>query len=329
MHGGGDGDVFLTGATGFVGSHILDALLDSGHRVRALSRTRGAVPHRDGVIEVVGDITRAGDLVRPMHGCRWLVHTAALYSFAPHQRSLMASTNVAGTAGVLEAARLAGIERAVVTSSSATVGPARGGRPASEADHADVDGRSAYHDSKIAAERAALAARLPSVLVLPTAPVGTRDHKPTPTGAALLTFLRGRVAAGIRGGLNVVAVTDVAAAHVAALHAGVPRRRYLVGGENLTFDELWARLGAMSGRRPPRRHMPRALPLAAAWADEARCRLTRSQPVVPLEGVRMAGHHMFVASPRAELELGVRSTSVDTALESAVRWYTDNGYVAA
>jgi dihydroflavonol-4-reductase len=329
MRGEGGGDVFLTGATGFVGSHILDALLDSGHRVRALSRTRGAVPHREGVSEVVGDVTRAGALAREMHGCRWLVHTAAVYSFAPHQRSLMASTNVAGTVGILEAARLAGIERAVVTSSSATVGPAHGGRPATEADHADVDGRSAYHDSKIAAERAALAARMPVVLVLPTAPVGTRDHKPTPTGAALLTFLRGRVRASIRGGLNVVAVEEVAAAHVAALHTGVPRRRYLVGGENLTFDELWARLGAISGRRAPRRHMPRAVPLAAAWVDEARCRLTRAQPVVPLEGVRMAGHRMFIASRRAELELGVPRTSVDSALERAVRWYADNGYLAA
>ena len=250
--------------------------------------------------EVVGDVTQAGELVDAMRGCAALIHTAAAYSFAPAERARIRATNVAGTAGILEAARLAGVERAVVTSSSATVGPARAGRPATEADRADEDGHSAYHNSKIAAERAALAARLPAVVVLPTAPVGARDWKPTPTGAAVLTFLRGRVLASVDGGLNVVAVTDVARAHVAALQRGQPGRRYLVGGENLSFDELWARLGAVSGRRPPRRHMPHAVALLAALVDEARCRvITGAQPVVPLEGARMARHHMYVESRRA------------------------------
>ena len=199
-----------------------------------------------------------------------------------------------------------------------------------EDDHADVCGQSAYHDSKIAAERVTLAARLPTVLVLPTAPVGARDHRPTPTGGALLTFLRGRVVGSVRGGLNVVAVEDVAAAHVAALQRGEPRRRYLVGGENLSFDELWARLGRIAGRRPPRRHLPRLVPLAAAYADELRCRLVPgATPVVPLEGVRMAAHRMFVDGGRARRELGVVPSSVDGALERAVRWYRANGYLAA
>ncbi len=323
-------EVFLTGASGFIGGHILDALIDAGYPVRALVRGAGQLVARPGLREVTGDVTRAGDLVGALRGCRLLVHCAAAYSFAPGERSRIAATNVGGTTGILEAARLAGVKRAVVTSSSATVGPARGGRPATEDDHADVDRGSAYHDSKIAAERAALAARLPVVLVLPTAPVGPRDWKPTPTGAALLTFLRGRVVASVDGGLNVVAVQDVARAHVAALERGQAGRRYLVGGENLSFDELWARLGAASGRRPPQRRMPHAAALLAGWADEARCRLIPgSQPVVPLEGVRMARHRMYVASRRAADELGVAPTSVDAALESAVRWYRDHGYAAA
>ena len=323
-------EVFLTGATGFIGGHILDALLDAGHEVRALVRTPGTLAPRPGLTLVVGDVTRAGALRREMEGCRYLVHSAAAYSFAPGERARMQATNVLGTAGMLEAARLAGVERAVVTSSSATVGPARQGRPASEADHADVTGGSAYHDSKIAAERAALAARLPSVLVLPTAPVGPGDHRPTPTGQALLTFLRGRVLAGVDGGLNVVAVEDVARAHVAALTRGQPRRRYLVGGENLTFDALWSLLSAISGRRAPRRTMPHALPLLAALVDEARCRVVRgATPVVPLEGVRMARHRMFVQSRRAADELGVVATGVDAALERAVGWYREHGYIGA
>lgn len=323
-------EVFLTGATGFIGAHVLDALLEAGHPVRALVRAPGALSRRTGVTEVVGDVTRAGELVAAMRGCRAVIHTAAAYSFAPAERARIRSTNVAGTAGILEAARLAGVQRAVVTSSSATVGPARAGHAATEEDHADEHGHSAYHDSKIASERVALAARLPAVLLLPTAPVGPRDWKPTPTGAALLTFLRGRVLASVDGGLNIVAVADVARAHVAALERGQPRRRYLVAGENVSFDELWRKLGAVSGRRPPRRRMPHAAALLAAIVDEARCRvMPGAQPVVPLEGARMARHHMYVESSRVRDELGVNTTSVDVALEASVRWYRDNGYVAA
>ncbi len=323
-------DVYLTGGTGFIGGHVLDALLEHGHSVRALVRTPGALGVRAGVTEVVGDVTQAGHLVDSMRGCRALVHTAAAYSFAPADRARIRATNVAGTAGILEAARLAGIERAVVTSSSSTVGAARGRQPATEDDHADEHGHSAYHDSKIASERAALAARLPAVVILPTAPVGARDWKPTPTGAALLTFLRGRVLASIGGGLNIVAVGDVARAHVAALERGRPRRRYLVGGENVSFDQLWSKLAALSGRRAPRHRMPYAAALLAALVDEARCRvMTGRQPVVPLEGVRMSREHMYVDSSRAAQELGIVTSSVDSALEDSVRWYRDHRYVAA
>ena len=323
-------EVLLTGATGFIGGHVLDALFDAGYGVRALVRSPGRLGARPGLRRIEGDVTRAGELVAQIRGCRFLVHCAAAYSFAPRQRGRMMETNVSGTSGILEAARLAGVERAVVTSSSATVGPARAGRLASEDDHADVHGRSAYHDSKILAERAALAARLPSVLILPTAPVGPGDWKPTPTGAALLTFLRGRMLASVAGGINVVAVGDVARAHVAALERGEPRRRYLVAGENLSFDELWRRLGSASGRRAPSLRMPHSAAMAAGLADELRCRVLRdAQPVVPLEGVRMSRQRMFVSSRRAADELGVGPSDVNSALAGAVRWYRDHGYVAA
>lgn len=324
-------EVFLTGATGFIGRHVLDALLAAGYRVRALVRsTSRPLPSLPRLQQAPGDLLRPGELAHQMEGCRYLVHVAALYAFAPRQRRDIWTTNVRGCAAVLEAARIAGVERAVVTSSSATVGPARGERPADENDWApeEADGVSAYHHSKIEQERVALAARVPTVLVLPTAPIGPGDWKPTPTGKMVVDFMRGRMFASLGGGLNVAPVEDVAQAHVLALRLGQPRARYLVGGENLSLAELWRRLAMICGRKAPTHRVPYALALALGWADEVRCRVTPgvATPVAPLEGVRMARHNMFVCCERAKTELGYAPTSVTDALERAVRWYRDNGY---
>src|SRR5260370_9619502 len=148
-----------------------------------------------------------------MIGCRYLVHVAALYSFSPGMRHKMFATNVRGCAGVLEAAHLAGIERAVITSSSSTVGPSYGGRPATEDDWDVEAGPSAYHRSKLQQARVALAAQVPAVLVLPTAPIGPGDWKPTPTGQRWWDFMPGLIFPTLGGVLNVVAVEDVARAH--------------------------------------------------------------------------------------------------------------------
>ncbi|MBV9282050.1 MAG: NAD-dependent epimerase/dehydratase family protein, partial [Chloroflexi bacterium] len=262
------GEVFLTGATGFVGGHVLDALLDAGFRVRALVRPGSRLPAAvDHCRVVVGDLRGPGPLARAMEGCDYLVHVAGLYAFAPRERRDLQVTNVRGCAGLLEAARLAGVRRAVVTSSSATVGPARDGRPASEADWADEhEAASSYHRSKVQEERAALAAQLPVVLILPTAPVGPRDRKPTPTGKMVLDFMRGRIFASLPGGLNLVPVEDVARAHARALLLGTPGERYLIGGENLSLRELWERLAAICGRRPPARELPYGVALGIGWA---------------------------------------------------------------
>ena len=323
-------DVFLTGATGFIGHHVLDALLAAGYRVRALVRpTSRALPPLAGCQPVVGDLARPGELAQQMAGCRYLVHVAALYAFSPRQRRDVWATNVRGCAGVLEAAHTAGVERAVVTSSSATVGPAHGESPADERDWAaESDPRSAYHHSKLQQERVALSARTPTVLVLPTAPIGPGDWKPTPTGKMVVDFMRGRIFASLGGGLNVVAVEDVARAHVLALQFGLPRERYLAGGENLSLAQLWERLAVICGRKAPTRRIPYALALTFGWADELRCWLAPgvATPVAPLEGVRMARHNMYVRCDRAKTELGYAPTPVTGALERAVRWYRDNGY---
>jgi dihydroflavonol-4-reductase len=330
----GTGDeVFLTGASGFVGSHVLRALLAAQYRVRALVRPGSRpLPPLDGCTAVWGDVLRSGDLVQHMIGCRYLVHVAALYSFSPGTHQKMFATNVRGCAGVLEAARLAGIERVIVTSSSSTVGPSYEGRPATEDDWDVEAGSSAYHRSKLQQARVALAARVTVVLVLPTAPLGPGDWKPTPTGKMVVDFMRGRIFATLGGGLNVVAVEDVARAHVLALQYGRPGERYLVGGENISLSQLWARLAQICGRTAPTVRIPFRLALTLGWVDELRCRLFRkgtggvAAPLIPLEGVRMARHHMYVSSAKAHSELGYEATSVTAALERAVRWYRDNGY---
>ena len=330
--GAGD-EVFLTGATGFVGSHILRALLAAQYRVRALVRPGSRpLPSLDGCTVVWGDILRSGDLSQHMVGCRYLVHAAALYSFSPGMREKTFAANVRGCAGVLEAAHLAGIERVVVTSSSSTVGPSYGGRPANEDDWDVEDGSSAYHRSKLQQARVALAAQIPVILVLPTAPLGPGDWKPTPTGKMVVDFMRGRIFATLGGGLNVVAVEDVARAHILALQYGRPRERYLVGGENMSLSQLWERLAHICGRTAPAVHIPFRLALTLGWADELRCQLFRKgtggmgAPLIPLEGVRMARHHMYASSAKAQSELGYETTSITAALERAVRWYRDNGY---
>ena len=321
--------VFLTGATGFIGGHVARELLNEGFSVRALVRDRhGPLDFLAGCELVRGDLLRPADLLGALDGCRYLMHSAALYTFAPSRRRDVWRTNVDGTASLLEAARLVGVERAVVTSSSAVVGPARGDRLATEADSADShDGISAYHHSKVQQETVVLRAQVPAVLVLPTTPVGPADRKPTPTGKMIVDYMRGRIFASLPGGMNTVAVEDVAKAHIAALRHGQLGERYLVGGENLSLAELWTRLASVCDLPAPTRQIPYIVASAFGWADEIRCRIfPDQQPLAPLEGVRMARHNMFVDASRARRELGVEPTPVDEALERAVRWFRDNGY---
>jgi dihydroflavonol-4-reductase len=258
------------------------------------------------------------------------MHVAALYSFAPADRGALSRVNVLGTAGLLEAARLAGVELAVVTSSSAAVGPAAAGRPATERDWEVSAGVSAYHRSKVEQERAAVAAQLPVVRVLSTAPVGPGDWRPTPTGRLVVDFLRGRmVVRPPAGGLNLVPVEDAARGHVLALERGRPGERYLLGGQNLTLDQVWDLLGPICGRQVPRVRIPYAAAVALAWTDELRCRAwSGAQPVVPLEGVRMSRHEMHVDGARAAAELGYEAGPIQPALERAVGWYRAHGYAA-
>ena len=222
----------------------------------------------EGAEIVSGDLNRPGALAHALDGCRYLVHCAAQYSFGPRDRTAMRRTNVLGTEGLFAAAHLAGVERAVLTSSSATLDGET---------HAFTSHELDYHASKIVQERGAFASRLPTVAVLPTAPVGTGDWKPTPTGAMIVDFMRGKMIARppASGGMNLVDVEQVAQAHVAALERGAIGERFVIGGENFSFDALWDLLAELTGRAAPRMRAPVPLMYAAAWFDEARCRVSR------------------------------------------------------
>lgn len=319
------GDVFMTGASGFVGSHVLQALLARGYRVRALMRD-GAAAMPPGVVSVSGDLRAPASLVPALRGCRFLVHTAALYSFSPRDGETIAEVNIRGTEGILEAARIAGIERSVVTSSSSALAPAAGSRPVDERSWAEPRSGLTYHGSKLLQERAALSADTPVITVLPTAPVGPGDRRPTPTGAIILDLLRGRIPATLRGGMNVVAVEDVATAHVLALELGRPRERYIAGGVNLSLAELWRLIARAAGRRSRTFPLPYAVAAAAARVDGIRVRIAGGVPAIPIEGVHMGRLQMYSSSAKAVNELGYRPTSVGAAIDRAVGWYRANGY---
>ena len=318
--------VFLTGGSGFVGSHVLRELLAAGYAVRALART--ADPRLHGADVVTGDLQHPGEFARAMDGCRYVVHCAALYSFAPSDRAAVRRVNVTGTAGVVEAARVVGVERVVLTSSSATLGASEDGRPRTEADWASEGAASSYHHSKLEQERAAFAGRVPLIALLPTAPIGPGDWKPTPTGQMVVDFARGKMAAlPPRGGLNLVPVEDVARAHVTALQRGRAGERYILGGENLLLDDVWALLSQATGKPMPRMRVPDAFLFAIASADELRCRANKgAQPAVPLEGVRMSRERMFADSSKAQRELDFRPGPVHQALQRAVGWYREHNY---
>lgn len=331
----------MTGASGFVGSHVVRALLDAGYQVRALARGNSLPQQVDWIVKsdepglelVDGDMLAAGKLTRAIDGCRYVVHAAALYSFAPRDRDRIHAVNVVGTEGLMIAAYLAGVERVVLTSSSATIGHEHQGKAADETSYPErvitrKSLRGDYHNSKLEQERAAFAGRVPVVSVLPTAPVGPGDWKPTPTGKMVRDFMHGKITARApgHGGLNLVAVEDVAKMHVAALTKGRPGERYVIAGENLSMDQIWQTLSEITGKPMPSWRAPYALALAAAYVDEVRCRLNpTATPLVPLEGVRMSRDRMYADPAKAQRELGYKTTSVRNALERAAAWYRERG----
>ncbi|NJK99802.1 MAG: NAD-dependent epimerase/dehydratase family protein [Spirulinaceae cyanobacterium SM2_1_0] len=318
--------VFLTGATGFIGANLARLLCDRGCTVRALVRPGSSRVALQGLnLELVAGDLLAPNLAELMQGCQALFHVAAHYSLWQRDRAALHSSNVLGTRHILAAARAAGVERTVYTSSVAAIGVRPGGQPADETYQSPPDQLiGAYKQSKYWAEQvahAAVAAGQDLVIVNPSTPIGPWDCKPTPTGATILRFLRGQMPAYVNTGLNFIDVRDVAAGHWLAWQKGQTGDRYILGGQNWTLAEFLQQLAAATGHPAPQRQVPLWLPLAVAWVDERLLAPLGKQPSVPLDGVRMAAQAMYYDASKARRELGLPQSSLPEAVRAAVHWF--------
>lgn len=325
---------FVTGATGFLGSHVARVLCEEGARLRLLVRATSNLRNLQGFSAetVTGDLRDPGSLEKAISGCDTVFHVAADYRLWVRDPEEMYRSNVEGTRALLSAARKNGVRRIVYTSSVATIGFTSNGETADEdspVSLADMIGH--YKRSKFMAEQVALEAGrsgMHVVTVNPTTPVGEGDVKPTPTGRIVVDFLRRKFPAYVETGLNLVDVRECARGHVAALEKGKSGQRYILGGENLTLKEILDKLAHITGLPSPKVKLPYIFAFATGVIDETITgRMLNKEPRATVDAVRMGKKMMFASSAKAERELGWKIVGVDEALGRAVEWFRANGYV--
>ncbi len=326
---------FVTGATGFLGSHVARQLLARGAELRLLVRPTSRLENiADLPAErVVGDLRDADSLRKGMNGCEFVFHVAADYRLWSLNRQELYDSNVEGTRNVLDAARDSGVRRVIYTSSVATMGFGNNGVLTDERSPVSLANMIGdYKRSKFMAEQLVLDAGQAGqnvVMVNPTTPVGERDIKPTPSGQIVVDFLKKKFPAYVDTGLNLVDVIDCAEGHLLAMEKAQPGERYILGGENLTLKQILDKLGAMTGLPSPKVKVPYGVALAAgAWGSLVVGGMMKREPRATIEAVQMSRKKMFVTSSKAERELGWDWRPVDDALRRAVEWFRANGYAA-
>jgi dihydroflavonol-4-reductase len=325
--------VLVTGATGFVGWHVARQLLGRGQRVRALvrdpARSAKALTELQGIETVLGDLRDEDSLARAVAGCGAVYHVAADYRLWAPRPEEMYRSNVDGTRSLLAAAQKAGVDRCVYTSTVGCIGMRKGDLGSEDTSAGLEEMQGPYKRSKFLAEKIALqfAERgFPVVIVNPTAPVGDHDFRPTPTGKIVVDFLRGAMPAYLDTGLNVVYVGDVAAGHLLACERGRVGERYILGGENLTLQQIFGELEEVTGRPAPKTRIPYAMAYAAGMASTGWAAVTGQEPRAPLDGVRMARKKMWVRHDKAARALGYSAGPAVEALRRAAEWFQANGY---
>jgi dihydroflavonol-4-reductase len=324
----------VTGATGFVGAAVARALINAGWQVRVLARAGSDRGNLQGLaVEVAeGDLGDVTSLEGALADCQGLFHAAADYRLGARDPSQLYRTNVEGTRNILAAARRAGVNRTVYTSSVATMG-IPDGRPGDEQTPvalANMIGH--YKRSKYLAEevvRDLARSGQPVVIVNPSTPVGPGDVKPTPTGQLVLDAAAGRMPAYVDTGLNVVHVDDVAAGHLLAFERGVAGERYILGGQDMTLQEILGVIAGLVGRPPPNIRLPYAVVLPVAYLAEGLAKVTGRSGRLTLEGLRMSRKRMFFSSGKAMRELGYQWRPPVQAFEDAIRWFRERGLLSS
>jgi dihydroflavonol-4-reductase len=325
--------ILVTGAAGFLGSHLTRQLAARGADVRVLLRpSSNNRAIADLPLEyMTGDLRDVASLDRAMAGVQRVFHVAADYRLWSKRSQDIYDSNVGGTKNLLGAAKRAGVEQFVYTSTVAAIAVDRPEQPNEFTDAKLEEMVGHYKRSKWLAEKEVLeAARagFPTVVAMPTTPVGPWDWKPTPTGKIILDFLNGKMPGYVETGLNFVGVEECAAGHILVAEKGIVGERYLLGGENLTLKAMLDLLAEMTGLPAPTLKIPHGVALGVAYAETAFSRLIGREPQIPVEGVKIAQHMMFVDASRSVRELGFQAGPVSAALERAVRWYEANGYIA-
>ncbi len=328
-----NGWTLVTGASGFVGSHVVRKLVDRGERVRVLVRRQSSLRNLQRLpVEVFfGDLNDRGSIEKAVAGCRRVYHVAADYRLWASDPSSLYKVNVEGTRNVLEAAAAARVERIVYTSTVGALGIPHDGTPGTEDSPVSLQEMIGhYKRSKFLAEAEAMAAvkaGVPVVIVNPSTPVGAMDIKPTPTGQMIVEFLNGRMPAYVETGLNLIDVEDVAQGHLLAMEKGKVGQKYILGHRNLRLKEILEMLSRVTGRPSPKVRLPRVVALGLAAVSTGASAVTKRPPRIPWEGVRMAGKHMFFDASKAVRELDLPQRPVEEALTKAVSWFRENGYV--
>nr|WP_211178264.1 hopanoid-associated sugar epimerase [Brasilonema octagenarum] len=323
---------FVTGTTGFVGANLARLLLQEGYAVRALVRPNSSLNNLQNLdVEVVKGDLNDPDLYRKIQGAQVLFHVAAHYSLWQADQDVLYQNNVLGTRNVLAAARQAGVERTVYTSSVAAIGVHELGKVVDETHQSPLEELiGQYKKSKYLAEQEAKQAVKQGqdiVIVNPSTPIGPWDIKPTPTGDIILRFLRRQMPFYLNTGLNFIDVGDVARGHLLALEKGKTGERYILGNQNLTLKELLDQLAQITNLSAPQKSVPAWLPLSLAWIDERILAPLGKPPSIPLDGVRMAHQPMYYDASKAVRELGLPQTSIKIALQDAVNWFVAEKYV--